>query len=95
MSNELVNKVKEAVSKVNDPHMGVSIVEMGIVQKIDVNEDKAEIVIKPTNPGCMSVARMAADAKAQAETVDGIYNVKIVVEGHAMADSINEMVNKQ
>lgn len=95
MSENLANKVKEAVSKVNDSHMGVSIVEMGIVQSIDIDGTIAKIVIKPTNPGCMSVARMAADAKAQALTVDGIEEVEISVEGHAMADSINEMINKK
>jgi hypothetical protein len=42
----------------------------------------------------MSIARMAADAKAHAESVDGITKAKIIVEGHAMADSINEMINK-
>jgi metal-sulfur cluster biosynthetic enzyme len=94
MSAELSNEVKEAVSKVNDPHMGVSIVEMGIVQKIDIDGTTAKIVIKPTNPGCMSVARMAAEAKAQAESVEGIDKVEITIEGHAMADSINEMLNK-
>jgi len=95
MSEDLIIKVRDAVSKVNDPHMGVSIVEMGIVQSIGVDGTTAEITIKPTNPGCMSVARMAADAKAQALSVDGIENAKITVEGHAMADSINEMINKK
>lgn len=94
MSDDVALNVKEAVSKVNDPHMGVSIVEMGIVQSIDVEGDVAKIVIKPTNPGCMSVARMAADAKANAESVDGINKAEITVEGHAMADSINDMINK-
>jgi metal-sulfur cluster biosynthetic enzyme len=95
MSEDLTNKVREAVSKVNDPHMGVSIVEMGIVQNIDIDGSTAKITIKPTNPGCMSVARMAADAKAQALSVDGIDDTEIIVEGHAMADSINEMINKK
>jgi len=94
MSEDLLNEVRAAVSKVMDPHMGVSIVEMGIVQDIEVDGTTAKIVIKPTNPGCMSIARMAAEAKAQALSVDGIENTKIVVEGHAMADSINDMINK-
>lgn len=95
MSEDLANNVKEAVSRVNDPHMGVSIVEMGIVQSIDIDGTTAKIVIKPTNPGCMSVARMAADVKAQALSVDEIEDTEIIVEGHAMADSINEMINKK
>ncbi|KZX11415.1 iron-sulfur cluster assembly protein [Methanobrevibacter filiformis] len=95
MSDEIVNKIKEAVSKVKDPHMGVSIVEMGIVQSIENDGETTKILIKPTNPGCMSVAKMAADAKAQAESVEDAGNVEIIVEGHAMADSINEMINKK
>ena len=94
MSEDLVNDIKEAVSVINDPHMGVSIVEMGIVQHIVVEGDQAEITLKPTNPGCMSITRIAADAKIRAENVEGIEKVKIIVEGHAMADSINEMINR-
>lgn len=94
MSEDLVNDIKNAVSVINDPHMGVSIVEMGIVQDIIVNNDEAKLIIKPTNPGCMSIVRIATDAKTAAENVDGINKVEIQVEGHAMADSINEMLNK-
>ena len=32
MSEEIIEKIKEACSTVNDPHMGVSIVEMGILE---------------------------------------------------------------
>lgn len=94
MSEEMINKVKDAISVINDPHMGVSIVEMGIVQDIDINGDKVKITLKPTNPGCMSITRIAADTKNEAGKVDGIENVEIFIEGHAMADSINEMINK-
>ncbi|MBR3141257.1 MAG: iron-sulfur cluster assembly protein [Methanobrevibacter sp.] len=94
MSEELVNDIKDAIAVINDPHMGISIVEMGIVQNIAVDGDKAEITLKPTNPGCMSITRIAADAKLRAENVDGVDTAIIIVEGHAMADSINEMINK-
>ena len=94
MSEDLVNDIKDAITPINDPHMGISIVEMGIVQNITVDGNQAEITLKPTNPGCMSITRIAADAKIKAEAVDGVENVKIIVEGHAMADAINEMINK-
>jgi metal-sulfur cluster biosynthetic enzyme len=94
MSEELVNDIKDAIAVINDPHMGISIVEMGIVQNITVDGEKAEITLKPTNPGCMSITRIAADAKLRAENVDGVDTAIIIVEGHAMADSINEMINK-
>jgi len=94
MSEELVNNIKDALTPINDPHMGISIVEMGIVQNITVDGDQAEVTLKPTNLGCMSITRIAADAKIRAESVEGIDKAKIIVEGHAMADSINEMINR-
>ena len=94
MVKDLVNDIKNAVSVINDPHMGVSIVEMGIVQSIAIDGSTAELVIRPTNPGCMSVTRIAAQAKAEALKVEGIDKVKLIIEGHVMADSLNEMLNK-
>ena len=94
MSENLVNDIKDAIYPINDPHMGMSIVDMGMVQNISVDGDQAEIILKPTNPGCMSITRIAADAKIKAEAVDGVEKAKIIVEGHAMADTINEMINK-
>ena len=94
MSEELVNSIRDAVSVINDPHMGISIVEMGIVKDISVDGDEAKIIIQPTNPGCMSVTRIAADAKIEAEKVEGVSKAIIEVQGHAMADSINEMINR-
>ena len=94
MSEELVDSIRDAISVINDPHMGISIVEMGLVKDICVDGDIAKITIQPTNPGCMSVTRIAADAKIQAEKVDGISKAIINIEGHVMADSINEMINR-
>lgn len=97
MSEELVEKVKEALTKVADPHMGISIVEMGLVESVKIEEKDqtiAKITIRPTNPGCMSAARMAMDARNVAEEVEGVDKAKITVAGHMMADAITEMVNK-
>ncbi|MDO5827387.1 MAG: iron-sulfur cluster assembly protein [Methanobrevibacter sp.] len=94
MSEDLAIAVKDAVSAVNDPHMGVSIVDMGIVESIEIDGSTANLVIRPTNPGCMSVTRIAAQAKTEALKVDGIDKVKLTIVGHIMADALNEMFNK-
>ncbi|MGF7118303.1 metal-sulfur cluster assembly factor [Methanobacterium oryzae] len=94
MADELVEKVKEALSTVADPHMGISIVEMGIVQDIEIADKIAKITIQPTNPGCMSAANIAMSAKLAAEKVEGIDKAEIIVQGHMMAEAISEMVNK-
>ena len=56
--------------------------------------NKAKIIIKPTNPGCMSAANIAMQARLAAESLEEIDKAEIVVEGHMMADAICEMVNK-
>lgn len=96
MSEEIVNKIREELAKIPDPHMGISIVEMGIIGDIEVNEAEktAKIVIKPTNPGCMSAANIAMQARLAAEGLEEIDKAEVVVEGHMMADAICEMVNK-
>ncbi|MGC9516994.1 MAG: metal-sulfur cluster assembly factor [Methanomicrobiales archaeon] len=97
MSEELVEKVKGALSSVPDPHMGISILEMGLIESVEVVENDetiAKIVIKPTNPGCMSAAGMAMNARVATEKLEEIDKAEVTVEGHMMADAINEMVNK-
>ena len=89
MSEDLAIAVKDAVSAVNDPHMGVSIVDMGIVESIEIDGSTANLVIRPTNPGCMSVTRIAAQAKTEALKVDGIDKVKLTIVGHIMSDALN------
>jgi endonuclease V-like protein UPF0215 family len=42
----------------------------------------------------MSAARMAMDARTQAESVEAVSKAEITINGHMMADAINEMVNK-
>ena len=67
---------------------------MGIVESIEIDGSTANLVIRPTNPGCMSVTRIAAQAKTEALKVDGIDKVKLTIVGHIMADALNEMFNK-
>ena len=94
MADEIKNTIQDKIAKIADPHMGVSIVEMGIVESIEIDGSTANLVIRPTNPGCMSVTRIAAQAKTEALKVDGIDKVKLTIVGHIMADALNEMFNK-
>lgn len=92
---EIKQQINDKLSRIADPHMGVSIVDMGLIQNVDVEDKNAKITIQPTNPGCMSVANIAMAAKLEVEKLDEIDNAEITVVGHMMADTINEMVNKQ
>ena len=91
MSEELVNKIKDACESVKDPHMGVSIVEMGILRSVDVDGATAKLTIQPTNPSCMSVTRIANDVKQSVEQLDEVDKCEVTIVGHVMAEQLTEM----
>ncbi|WP_455644986.1 metal-sulfur cluster assembly factor [Methanosphaera sp.] len=94
--SEIRQTIQDKLALIADPHMGISIVEMGLVREIDIDEanKKADITLSPTNPGCMSIANIAMAARLEVEKLDGIDKAEIKVIDHMMADTINEMVNK-
>lgn len=94
---ELKQQINDKLARIADPHMGVSIVDMGLIEEVEVDEanKKAKITISPTNPGCMSIANIAMAAKLEVEKLDSIDKAEINVIKHMMADTVNEMVNKE
>lgn len=93
---EIKQQINDKLARIADPHMGVSIVEMGLIRGVEVDEENslAHITISPTNPGCMSIANIAMAARLETEKIDGIDKAEVTVIDHMMADTINEMVNK-
>lgn len=93
---EIKEKINDKLAGIADPHMGISIVEMGLIQNIEVDEanKKAVITVKPTNPMCMSVANIAMAIRIEAEKLDEIDKAEINVIDHMMSNEVNEMVNK-
>lgn len=94
---EIKQQITDKLSRIADPHMGISITDMGLVQGVELDEEskEAKITLSPTNPGCMSIANIAMAAKLEIEKLDEIDNAEITVINHMMADTINEMVNKK
>jgi metal-sulfur cluster biosynthetic enzyme len=44
--------VREALREVVDPELGVNIVDLGLVYRVDVEDDVARITMAMTSPGC-------------------------------------------
>ncbi len=90
----MVNKedILNALKKVADPHMGISIVDMGLIKDIQIDNDKVKVIITPTNPVCPSIINIAMQAKEVIKNVDGVKEVSVKVEGHIMEEEINKML---
>lgn len=88
--------VQRQLSKVVDPEIGVPIVEMNLVDKLDINGGNVDIQYHATTPYCPPVfaLKISQDIKSNVMQAKGVKDVKVIVTGHYLADAVNKQVNK-
>lgn len=97
MSTEVdLKEVQRQLSKVIDPEIGVPIVEMNLIDKLDIQGGNVDIQYHATTPYCPPVfaLKISQDLKTSVEQVKGVKSVKITVSGHYLSDAVNRQVNK-
>ena len=65
---ELSEQVKETLREVVDPEIGLSIIELGLVRDVVIEEDKANITMILTTPFCPYGPAMLDMTRQKAET---------------------------
>lgn len=69
-------EVKEALKVVNDPEIGINIVDLGLVYDVVVTDDgEAQITFTLTSAGCPASAQIESDIRQAAASVEGISSV--------------------
>ena len=98
MSSEQVDlrEVQRQISKVVDPEIGMPIVEMNLIDKLDVKGGDVDVEYHATTPFCPPVfaLKISQDLKDGITQIKGVTSVKVMVTGHYFADAINRQVNK-
>ncbi|MBS0325774.1 MAG: metal-sulfur cluster assembly factor [Proteobacteria bacterium] len=56
-------EVREALRAVDDPEVGMSIVELGLVYRIDVSPDRVHVEMTMTTPACPMGGLITDDAQ--------------------------------
>ena len=86
----------DELSKIVDPEIGVSIMELELIDKVDIEEKDVNVDLHLTSPFCPAVFgfKIAQDVRDNIYKIEGIENVKINVSNHFMADAINKQVNE-
>ena len=86
----------DELTKIVDPEIGVSIMELELVDKVDINAAIVDIDLHLTSPFCPAVFgfKIAQDVRDNVYKVQGIEGVKVNVSNHFMADAINKQVNE-
>jgi metal-sulfur cluster biosynthetic enzyme len=69
-------EVMEALKVVQDPEIGINIVDLGLVYEVAVTEDgEAQIIFTLTSVGCPAGAQIENEIREAAASVEGISSV--------------------
>ena len=89
-------KIFDELSKIVDPEINTSIVELELIDEVDIKDDSVKVDLHLTSPFCPAVFgfKICQDVHDNLYKVEGINDVKVNVSGHFMADQINKHVNE-
>ncbi len=72
--------LRERLAQVLDPELGASIVELGMVGDIEVDEDgHARIEVSLTTVGCPLRSQIERDVREAARAIEGVSSVEVVI----------------
>jgi metal-sulfur cluster biosynthetic enzyme len=75
MPNE--NELLEALRQVEDPELGMDIVDLGLLYDVDVEGPKVKVVYSLTSMGCPAGPLIAQDIDRVAREVPGVEDVEL------------------
>lgn len=65
-------EVLDALTRVIDPEIGLNIVDVGLVYRVEVHEDRIEVDFTLTSPGCPLADTIVADIQREITEATGI-----------------------
>jgi metal-sulfur cluster biosynthetic enzyme len=73
---EIINSLKSVM----DPELGINIVDLGLVYRLDVDDDgEIELFMTLTSPGCPSGPELRNGVKNALSELEGVNGVKVSV----------------
>lgn len=75
--SEVVENIRDALRLVKDPELGYSIVELGLIYDIEVDDGAARITMTLTSPGCPVGGQILSGAQVAAASVAGVENAEV------------------
>jgi metal-sulfur cluster biosynthetic enzyme len=95
-TQQVRKQIFDELTKIVDPEIGVSIMELELVDNVDLNNGKVNIDLHLTSPFCPAVFgfKIAQDVRDNIYKLQTIQDVKVNVSNHFMAEAINKQVNE-
>ena len=76
----LVAAVNDRLSHVYDPELGVSVVELGMVRAVEVDDQDVVVTVALTTTGCPLRTQIERDIREAVASLDGVRGVRLVLE---------------
>jgi metal-sulfur cluster biosynthetic enzyme len=73
------NDVLEALEYVQDPEIGMSVVELGLVYEIGIVDKIVNIIMTLTTPACPFGPQLIEEVKHMVSSLDGVEKVDVEV----------------
>jgi FeS assembly SUF system protein len=90
---ELEQRIVEMIKTVYDPEIPVNIYDLGLIYRIEVNEDSSvDIDMTLTAPNCPAADFMMEDVRMKVESIEGVasVNLNLVFEPEWSQDLMTE-----
>lgn len=71
------DQVREALKQVEDPEVGLNIVDLGLVYDIDVDGNDVHIRMTLTSPGCPVGPQLLNGSRMVVQELEGVENVEV------------------
>jgi metal-sulfur cluster biosynthetic enzyme len=71
------NEVLEVLRQVEDPELGMDIVDLGLLYDVEVEGPKVKIIYSLTSMGCPAGPLIAGDIERTAREVEGVEDVEL------------------
>jgi metal-sulfur cluster biosynthetic enzyme len=71
------NEVMEVLRQVEDPELGMDIVDLGLVYDVEVEGPKVKVLYSLTSMGCPAGPLIASDMDAAIRQVEGVEDVEM------------------
>src|SRR3989475_13237030 len=90
-------QIFDELTKIVDPEIGVSIMELELVDKVDINKGSIDIDLHLTSPFCPAVFgfMIGQDVRYNGYSLLGIDEVKVNGSNHFMAVGIKQTENER
>lgn len=77
--SELRENIWQGLREIYDPEIGCSIVDLGLVYNVEVDEKSAKVVMTLTSPGCPLHDVMVGGVRQKVRSLPGVGEVEVNV----------------